>query len=401
MTGQGVKLWFFITCALVINTPLQAQQMTLAKDLEQSQKRLETVRERRRELEQDLQILDQDIRNVSERLVNIEQQISTSRSILDETRFQVEALSNQISNSRKEFFQTKDQISLRSSVLHRRLRQIYKRGPLHTLRILLGSESFPELLTKYKYLYLASHRDRSLLTEVETLEQDIIDRTYHIEEELSRLSVLQHSRLKEVITLNNIEEVYRETLVDFRFDQETAIGEMSGLTADEKRISSLIESLELQRIELAEKTAANIERGNFDASSIGSMDWPVSGPVIYNFGRNTTPNGNILRWNGIGIQAEVGSPVRAAKSGTVVLAGPFEGYGPTVVLSHGGGFYTLYLYLEEIAVTEGRSILQREVLGSVGGMGTPEGPHVEFQVRIPVQEGRPEAQDPLKWLSPQ
>jgi len=33
-------------------------------------------------------------------------------------------------------------------------------------------------------------------------------------------------------------------------------------------------------------------------------------------------------------------------------------------------------------------------------MGTPEGPHIEFQIRIPIEEGRPEAQDPLRWLIP-
>ena len=108
----------------------------------------------------------------------------------------------------------------------------------------------------------------------------------------------------------------------------------------------------------------------------------------------------MFRWDGIGIQAELGSPVYAARSGTVALAGPFEGYGPTVVLSHGSGFYTLYLYLEDIRVTEGRSILEGQVLGSVGGLGTPEGPHLEFQVRIPMEGGRPEAQNPLKWLIP-
>jgi murein DD-endopeptidase MepM/ murein hydrolase activator NlpD len=82
----------------------------------------------------------------------------------------------------------------------------------------------------------------------------------------------------------------------------------------------------------------------------------------------------------------------------VVLAGPFEGYGPTVVLSHGNGFYTLYLYLDEIGVVEGRDVQTGQVVGTVGGGDTPEGPHLEFQIRAPVDGGAPQAQDPLKWL---
>jgi len=80
------------------------------------------------------------------------------------------------------------------------------------------------------------------------------------------------------------------------------------------------------------------------------------------------------------------------------MAGPFEGYGPTVVVSHGDGFYTLYLYLEEIGVVQGRRIERRQVVGTVGGSDTPEGPHIEFQVRGPVNGGTPQAMDPLAWL---
>ena len=82
----------------------------------------------------------------------------------------------------------------------------------------------------------------------------------------------------------------------------------------------------------------------------------------------------------------------------MALAGPFEGYGPTVVLSHGGGFYTLYLYLEEIGVREGLDVDAGQVVGTVGGSQTPEGPHLEFQIRAPVGGGAPQAMDPLQWL---
>ncbi len=86
------------------------------------------------------------------------------------------------------------------------------------------------------------------------------------------------------------------------------------------------------------------------------------------------------------------------EAGTVVLAGPFAGYGLTVVLSHGAGFYTLYLYLEEIGVNQGREVAAGQVVGTVGGDDTPEGPHMEFQIRAPTDGGPPLPQDPLAWL---
>ena len=132
----------------------------------------------------------------------------------------------------------------------------------------------------------------------------------------------------------------------------------------------------------------------------GSLEWPLDGDLIYRFGREQRPNGLVLNWNGVGIAGLPGSPVHAARKGLIVLAGPFEGYGPSVVLSHGNGFYSLYLYLEEIRVAEGRSIDVGHVIGTVGGTDTAQGPHIEFQVRAPIDGGVPEAQDPLEWLKP-
>ena len=203
------NLWVLLAYSLILNiTEGQSQELTLVKELTQSQQRLNSVRERRLQLQQEMQLLDREIHDVSSTLVNMEQQISASRSVLDEMRFQTKTLSNQIDNSQKELFRNKDQKSLRTAVLNRRIRDIYKRGPLHTLRVLLSSESFSELLTQYRYLYLASYRDRSILTEVESLEKGILDRTREIQEEISHLSSLQYSGLMEVTALRNIEKKY-------------------------------------------------------------------------------------------------------------------------------------------------------------------------------------------------
>ena len=176
------------------------------------------------------------------------------------------------------------------------------------------------------------------------------------------------------------------------------------LEQDEERMRGLITDLEARRREEERRRAMAGEAavgGALSGSDAGSLDWPVEGDLIYRFGRERRPNGTVLRWNGIGIRAEPGTPVRAVAPGTVVLAGPFEGYGPTVVVSHGAGFYTLYLYLEDIGVVEGRRVVAGQVVGTVGGSETPEGPHLEFQIRAPVEGGSPQARDPLQWLRPQ
>jgi septal ring factor EnvC (AmiA/AmiB activator) len=126
----------------------------------------------------------------------------------------------------------------------------------------------------------------------------------------------------------------------------------------------------------------------------GNLAWPVGGRLVYRFGRVTQPNGTALRYNGVGIGAAPGSPVRAVEGGTVEMAAPFEGYGPTVVVSHGGGYYSLYLYLGQVQVQQGSTVAKGQVVGTVGGEHTPEGAHIEFQIRAPGGQ----AVDPLTWL---
>ncbi|MSR22748.1 MAG: hypothetical protein EXR92_04270 [Gemmatimonadetes bacterium] len=175
-----------------------------------------------------------------------------------------------------------------------------------------------------------------------------------------------------------------------------------GRVLDEVQLAGLLAELDRRRIEEERRSAVvgahTLGSATLSTMDIGLLDWPVVGDIAYQCGVERRPNGTVLRWNGIGIRASVGTPVQAVRAGTVLVAGPLEGYGPSVILSHGGGFYTLYLYLEEIGVIEGRSVEAGQVVGTVGGQGTPEGRRLEFQIRAPVGGGVQEAMDPIRWL---
>jgi septal ring factor EnvC (AmiA/AmiB activator) len=65
-----------------------------------------------------------------------------------------------------------------------------------------------------------------------------------------------------------------------------------------------------------------------------------------------------------------------------------------VVLSHGGGYYTIYLYLDDLQVAEGDEVLRGQAIGSIGRGTDSTSPHIEFQLRVPGGQ----AVDPLPWL---
>ena len=372
-------------------------QEDLRQEIEDSQRRLEQIRAERERLEREIGDVRNRVRDVSQELQNVERRLSASTAVLAEIEFQSEAIADQVRNTTRDLIYSQDRLAESEAVLNRRLRDIYKMGPLQTAQVLLGARSFSDLLNRYRYLQQIASTDRQLVERVRALQSDLADQNEELRERMAQLGGLRQDRVSEVAQLRAVERERETALADFRVREQRASSRIEELEADESRMTTLIEDLEEQRRALEARARAG--GPTISESDAGLLDWPLNGDVIYRFGRQTR-NGMVLRWNGIGISAPTGTPVRAVKAGRVVLAGPFEGYGPTVVLSHGDGFYTLYLYLEEIGVVEGRDVEAGQVVGTVGGAATPEGPHVEFQIRAPLQGSSPSAQDPLLWLRP-
>jgi murein hydrolase activator len=379
-----------------------AQDPTLQRQILDSQRRLEAIREERARLQAEMDQIRSQMRSASTELRNIEQQLSASRSVLAEIDFQTDATANQVQETSAQLLRTREELREAHAILHRRVREIYKRGPLHSLRVLLGADSFANLLTRYRYLQIIASYDRNLVNRAATLEEALDLHNQQLEQSLAELGRLRQAKLGELAELRSVERGRQDALARFQDRERQAQSRLQQLEADERRMTDLIGDLERRRLEEERRRAlAGLGRegpSTLSADDAGSLDWPVEGEILYRFGLERRPNGIVLRWNGLGIRAPAGTPVRAVRPGEVVMAGPFEGYGPTVVLSHGGGFYTLYLYLEEIGVVAGRTVEAGQVVGTVGGSQTPEGARLEFQIRAPVAGGAPQAMDPLQWL---
>ena len=168
---------------------------------------------------------------------------------------------------------------------------------------------------------------------------------------------------------------------------------LSDLQRDEARLTDVLAALERARRGSRGARGGLPVPGSITTADIGKLDWPVDGKIVYRFGRDTLPSGGIIRWNGIGIAVGRGTPVKSVAPGTVRLARSLGTYGPSVVIDHGGGYYTVYCFLDEIQVRENQQIAKGDVVGLSGGENSDQGPHIEFQVR---KEGQ--ALDPIAWL---
>jgi murein DD-endopeptidase MepM/ murein hydrolase activator NlpD len=85
--------------------------------------------------------------------------------------------------------------------------------------------------------------------------------------------------------------------------------------------------------------------------------------------------------SGLDIGAPDGTAVHAARDGTVEEVGSNEPLGRFVVVTHPGGYQTIYGHLSMINVTIGEAVGTGSILGAVGHTGRATGPHLHFEVR--------------------
>jgi murein hydrolase activator len=389
-----------LACAAAAHPAAAQQPDTLRQRIRDSQLRLQEIRQERDKLQQQMDRLQSRVRDASGELDNIQKQVAVSNQALAELNFQAGAVAASISGVTSQLLRTRDLLRARSAILRARLRAIYERGPLRTVEALLGARSFADLLNRYKYLHVIAVHDRALVNDVARLEGDFAAQQQKLQQQMDQLESVRQQRVRETDRLQGLQSRYQRTLEGYRGQQRQTEARLGQLQRDASELTNLVATLERRRREEESRRAAAgqpAESGSLTTRELGALRWPVDGQLVYRFGPERKPNGVVLRWNGIGIGAPVGTPVRAVEDGTVVLAGPFEGYGPSVMLSHGGGYYSLYLYLDAVAVKVGQHVQTGEIVGTVGGQKTPEGPHIEFQIRAPVN-GAPVAVDPLEWL---
>ncbi len=125
----------------------------------------------------------------------------------------------------------------------------------------------------------------------------------------------------------------------------------------------------------------------------GKFMWPV--PSLHTITTYFT-----WRWGafhtGIDISGSgaYGRTIVASDGGVVTLAGPNDGYGNCIIISHGNGYSTLYGHCSKILVTAGQSVSKGQAIGRVGSTGNSTGPHCHFEV---IKNGT--KVNPLQYVS--
>lgn len=156
-----------------------------------------------------------------------------------------------------------------------------------------------------------------------------------------------------------------------------------------------------------------VHPGSIPKAEAGILSWPFSASTMQrcsargkNFGnkycitqyfgttRFSTANPQVYNGHGhdgIDMGIPVGTPVRAALSGTVLGTGNTDlahnaagqqcySFGKWVMLSHANGLNTMYAHLSEVDVRKGQNVTTGKIIGYSGMTGYATGPHLHFGV---------------------
>ena len=380
---------------LLAAAPAAAQRPTYQQQMQDNQRRLEGIRRERSEVEQELARLRTAAHSLSDELANIDRQKQSTNRIVNELDRQIAGLGGQIDQITVDLLLAQDALLEKRAVLERRIVDIHKRGPLYGWQVLLAAESFGDLLSRYKYLYLVSRQDRLLTNDMHKLRDRVARQRQLLVDARETLARRRRERTDELDRYQALERARQTNLRETRRSTRQAEQRLSQLDRDERGLNDRIEALERARRE-AEARGATAGPGAITTADLGGLDWPVEGGgvVIYPFGTTSGPNNTRIPRHGIGIKAPVGSAVRVVAPGTVSLAGPLGLYLTSVLVDHGGGYYTFYAYLNDATVRQGDRVVRGQVIGHVGGESSDEGPHLHVEIR--GQGGI--ALDPANWL---
>jgi murein hydrolase activator len=351
-----------------------------------------------------LQNLDRKIELRRQLIAELERKAASSNAHINELGRQIATVGTDIESLSRNLNKEESNLGRLKRAIGERASFFYRRMAGARLALLVGVQDMNDLARRRKYIASIERFDRQAMDQLsQELNQIAVSKSSH-ENLKSRLDLDQARRLIEL-------ERYRNLISDRQSEEQASLKERSDKQALIKRIESdsnlLRAQLEERRqaLDEIEKEIAKLEQsprksnlpkwgaGTPFRQLAGRLLWPLPRMEIAQpFGPSRHPKlGTITINPGVDLTASPGDPVHAVAGGQVTKISWLRGFGNTVIIAHGDGYYTVYARLEEIGISEGDIVKPGQIIGDVGDSGSSSGFHFEVWAKR-------EKQDPMKWL---
>lgn len=347
--------------------------------------------------------------DAAEYIAQLDAELAGTQAKIDELDRQVTELEGNIKVTQQELTEAQAEQDKQYASMKTRIKFMYEHSNDSILDVLFGSQSFSDVINKVEYIHNVSEYDRNKLNEFVELrqaaeakkaelesEKEVLEETKSkAESEKSSIVKLQDDKTREIDSYNSKIAAGEAELAGMQADMA---GIQKAIQAEENNIAAIEAKIKQQEEEARKKAEAS--GTSYVTKTVGdiSFTWPCpsSSRVTSGFGSRSSPTeGASTSHKGIDIGASTGSSVVAAADGTVVIATYSASAGNYVMLSHGGGVYTVYMHMSSIAVSSGQTVSKGSTIGAVGSTGYSTGPHLHFGIRI-----NGSYVDPLGYVSP-
>jgi|TARA_B110000014_G_C20106088_1_gene581667 septal ring factor EnvC (AmiA/AmiB activator) len=337
-------------------------------------------------------------RSASTRITSLDEEISLTAKLIRSLKSEEDKTRKRILQLKGDILKNENELESLRARYKKRVINSYRKGRLTDLERVFSSTTWRQAIYRTQYLKIISDIEKKLTNKIEKLLIQISQQKLELE-----------AALRDNLNLVRDKQQQISSYRDMRIDREK---ELNRIRNDKKALSNYIEEKEAGVIQLESiikkvlEDKARFERElrirkqqealktkSFKALK-GQLPWPADGRIIAKFGRQWNSKLKTTTENpGIDIKGQPGSAIRTVLGGVVTTITYIRGYGTTIIVDHGGGFYTVYSHVTNIQTVVDGQVRNGDVIAYMGDSGSINGSKLHFEIW-----GKGQKLDPEKWL---
>jgi septal ring factor EnvC (AmiA/AmiB activator) len=379
-----ISLFLFLSLCFAVSDTFASKN----EDMERYQSKLDKLQKSIAKIQQHLKGTKKQRSSVLTELKNLESEISINSRKLKKIENDIHKVRGQKRNLQRELAQLNRQLSEQRAILSEQVRSAYSMGHQQNLKMLLNQQDPAQAGRTQEYFnYLNRARQQQISSFLDNIERKKQTEAA-IQQALVKQNTLLKSQKEKTRKRQKQRQQRKKLLAELSDKIKNQENTLSSLENSRSRIENLLKSLgEL----LADIPTSPSEKEPF-VSRKGKLPWPVKGPFIGKFGQ--PKNYGDLKWNGVLIKAELGTPVRVVSHGRVAFSDWLQGFGFITIIDHGDGYMSLYGHNESLFKQTGDWVQAGEVIATAGDSGGQPRSGVYFEIR---SRGKPV--NPSRWCS--